>query len=138
MPKQGTQRIIHLHAISTKNHAWLTFSFKPFLPNATSSEKAALARESDEVWLDSPQIETPHSRSGGNRLSRRVVARDALVLGSSRLAKRLDQRSACSSGRSDHTFPPAGNSGLQVCRFRIAKEYDDDSHEPEIFAARNW
>src|SRR4030095_4372223 len=105
MPKQGTQRIIHLHAISTKNHAWLTFSFKPFLPNATSSEKAALARESDEVWLDSPQIETPHSRSGGNRLSRRVVARNALVLGSSRLAKRLDQRSACSSGRSRSYLP---------------------------------
>lgn len=101
-------------------------------------EKAALARESDEVWIDSPQIETPLSRHGGNGLNRRVVARNALLLGSGRLAKRFDQRSASSTNRSDHTFPAAGNSGLQSAGFGLRKNYDDDSHEPEIFAARNW
>lgn len=85
-------------------------------------EKAALARGSDEVWIDSPQIETLLSRHGGNGLNRRVVARDALP----------------STNRSDHTFPAAGNSGLQSAGFGLRKNYDDDSHEPEIFAARNW
>ena len=100
-------------------------------------EKAALARESDEDSIDSPQIETPLSRHGGNGLNRCIVARDALLLGAGRLAKRLDQRSACSTSRSDHTFPHAGNSGLQSAGFGLRKNNNNDSHEPEIFAARN-
>jgi hypothetical protein len=34
--------------------------------------------------------------------------------------------------------PHAGNSGLQSAGFGLRKNNNNDSHEPEIFAARNW
>jgi len=114
MPEQEAHCLIDLHAISTKNHARPTFSFKPFRPNATKSRglKAALARESDKVGIDSPQIEVAFSCHGHNGLNCRDIASLEFLLGSGRSARPLQQRSAHATRRSDHTFPPAGDSGL--------------------------
>ena len=121
-----------LHTISTKIHAWPTFSFKPLLANATSSPglkrlrlQRPQQRNRTRLEIDIPQTET----SFGQGAAALIVAFVRAVL---TYSARADLTNASRelvnpTRRSDHTFPSARNSRLRHARFGLRKKNQDDS-----------